>query len=424
RVIGFTRGETEYVISLLPLGGYVKMAGMEEMEAIEGGPGTVNDTVGDVTTEGEVEARTPSPRDFDSKSLPARAFVISAGVIMNMLFALFAFTLIAAVWGVAADPGPRVGDVVEELLTPESEALALVEPGARVTAVNGEPVSTWRDLQLALTRTGHGRTTLTFEDAPPVVFELPVADEERARVIGSLRPANNVESHLGDVLPGGPAAAAGLEAGDRVVEAGGRPIETWQQLVAAVERSPGEPLPLVVERDGTRFETTITPRDTTFDDGVTAGRIDVHPPYASEDAQLPRERIGPLRAVAHGATQTWDITVLTVDFLAGMFTGRHSARNIGGPIMIGQMSGQVARLGAEAFLGFMAILSVNLAVLNLLPIPVLDGGHLVFLGIEGIRGRPLSFTQRMRLSQVGFVLLLLLMVWAVGNDLLRAFGLG
>jgi regulator of sigma E protease len=138
---------------------------------------------------------------------------------------------------------------------------------------------------------------------------------------------------------------------------------------------------------------------------------------------MPRVRQGPVSAVAHGARQTWDVTALTLDFLAGMFTGRHSARNIGGPIMIGEMSGRFARAGAEAFLGFMAILSVNLAVLNLLPIPVLDGGHLVFLGAEAVRGRPLSVETRMRATQVGFVFIILLMTWAVGNDVLRVFGL-
>ncbi|CAN5771775.1 sigma E protease regulator RseP [soil metagenome] len=423
RVIGFTRGETEYVISLLPLGGYVKMAGMEEMEHIEGGPVTVNDTIGDAETPEEMAAQPRGPRDFESKTLAQRALVISAGVIMNMLFALLAFTVIAAVWGVAADPGTRLGGVAEELLTPESQPLSLVEPGSRVTAVNGEPVATWREMQLALTRAGAGDASLTFEDAPPISFILPRDDEVKARIIGSLEPALDVPARLGAVMAGGPAAGAGLVEGDRVVRAGDRELSTWQELVAAVERSPGQPVPLVVERDGTRFETSITPRDTTFDGGVRAGRIDVRVPYASLEGLLPRERPGPIGAIGHGATQTWDITTLTVDFLAGMFTGRHSARNVGGPIMIGQLSGQFARAGLMEFLGFMAILSVNLAILNLLPLPVLDGGHLVFLGIEGVRGRPLSINQRMILTQVGFVLLVMLMVWAIGNDIVRAIGL-
>jgi regulator of sigma E protease len=423
RVLGFKRGETEYVISLLPLGGYVKMAGMEEMEQIEGGPLTVQDTVGDAETPEEMRGERPHrPRDFESKSLPARALVISAGVIMNMLFAFVVFAVIAGVWGVAADPGPRLGGVAEERLTAEAEPLARIEPGATVTAVNDEAVSSWRELTLALTRARAGTARISFADAPPIEFELPAADEQRAAVISALEPALDVPSRLGEVLAGGPAAAAGLREGDIVVEAGGRPIATWQELVATVERSPSQPVPLVVERGDSRLRVVITPRDTTFESGIRVGRIDVRVPYLNMEALLPRERPGPLQAVAHGAGQTWDITVLTVDFLAGMFTGRHSARNVGGPIMIGQMSGRFARAGLMEFLGFMAILSVNLAILNLLPIPVLDGGHLVFLGIEGVRGRPLSIDQRMRLTQVGFVMIIMLMVWAIGNDLIRAIG--
>jgi regulator of sigma E protease len=137
----------------------------------------------------------------------------------------------------------------------------------------------------------------------------------------------------------------------------------------------------------------------------------------------PRERMGPVRAMAFGASETWRWTRLTVGFLGGITTGQHSARDMGGPIMIGQLSGQVARSGLRDFLNFMSLLSVNLAVLNLLPIPVLDGGHLVFLLIEGVRGKALSLNQRMRLTQVGVVLILALMVFAIGNDVLRLFGL-
>jgi regulator of sigma E protease len=214
-----------------------------------------------------------------------------------------------------------------------------------------------------------------------------------------------------------------LRAGDRIVQAAGLEVGTWQEFVAVIERHPGLPVPLVVERNGQRLDLMVTPEDRLLDSGIRVGRIEVNVPYLSPESVLPRERRGPVSAVARGVTQTWEVAAMTVDFLGGMFTGRHSARNVGGPIMIGQLSGRFARAGAEAFLGFMAILSVNLAILNLLPIPVLDGGHLVFLAIEAIRGRALSFENRMRLTQVGFVMILLLMAWAMGNDVLRVFGL-
>jgi regulator of sigma E protease len=423
RVLGFRRGETEYVISLLPLGGYVKMAGMEEMEHIEGGPATVNDTVG-ADSEAELEdmaERPHRPRDFESKSLAWRALVISAGVIMNVLFAFFVFTLSAGIWGVPADPGTDLGGVTEEGLTAEAVGLTAIDPGAVVVAVNDERVSTWRELRLALTTARAGETRLSFENQPPITFTLPADDEEKGSVIASLEAAYPAPAVLEQVVAGGAAADAGLESGDRVLEAGGQVVSTWQEFVAVMERNPGVTVPLAVERGGQRLALTITPEDRELESGLRVGRIGVSIPSAGP--YMPRIRQGPLDAIAAGATQTWDVTMLTLDFLGGLFTGRHSARNIGGPIMIGQMSGRFARAGMEEFLSFMAILSINLAVLNLLPIPVLDGGHLVFLGAEAVRGRPLAIETRMRLTQVGFVMIILLMTWAVGNDVLRVFGL-
>ncbi|HSK19385.1 MAG TPA: RIP metalloprotease RseP [Longimicrobiales bacterium] len=423
RILGFKRGETEYVISLLPLGGYVKMAGMEEMEQIEGGPATVNDTVG-AESEAELDEMTHRPhrpRDFESKSLPWRTLVISAGVIMNLLFAFVVFSFSAGIWGVPADPGTSIGGVVEERLTADAAALTQIQPGAVVAAINDQPVTSWREMGLELTTARAGETRITFENHPPVTFNLPSDDEEKGNVINAFEPALPADPVLEQVIAGGPADQAGLEEGDRVVQAGGRDVATWQEFIDVIERSPGSPVPLVIDRDGEQMQLTITPEDRVLDSGLRVGRIEVSVPDMS--VHMPRVRQGPLRAVAHGARQTWDVTALTLDFLGGMVTGRHSARNIGGPIMIGEMSGRFARAGAEAFLGFMAILSVNLAVLNLLPIPVLDGGHLVFLGAEAIRGRPLSIETRMRATQVGFVFIILLMTWAVGNDVLRVFGL-
>jgi regulator of sigma E protease len=425
KVIGFRRGETEYVISALPLGGYVKMAGMEEMEQVEGGPLTVDDMTGDDATIEEIAAtggRRRRPRDFESKSLPARTLVISAGVIMNMLFAVVAFSVIAAVWGVPSDPGPALGGVLEELLPEGAEGLAAIEPGHVVAQVNDEPVATRREFERALMRARAGEASIAFDNAPSITFTLPPADEQRAGLILALEPAVDVAPVLTGIIAGGPADRAGLQPGDRIMQAGGRDVATWQEFVAVIERSPGQPVPLLVDRRGDRLQLAVTPAERVLDTGIRVGRIEVPVPYQSMEALYPRSRTGPVGALARGVSQTWEITAMTVDFLGGLFTGRHSARNVGGPIMIGQMSGRFARAGMEAFLGFMAILSVNLAILNLLPIPVLDGGHLVFLGIEAVRGRALSFEQRMRLTQVGFVFIILLMAWAIGNDVLRAIG--
>jgi len=418
KLVGFRRGETEYVISALPLGGYVKMAGMEEMEAIEGGDSTISEMV---EHRRPGEGRIVRPRDFEAKPIWARALVISAGVVMNLLFAFVVFTALAMIWGVARDPGRALGGVTEQLLPAGATELASVPRGAVVSAIGDRAVSDWADMQRAIMTARSGETEIRFENAQPVTISLPADDSLRANLMDALEPDVSLAPVLGGVVADGPAHRAGLKAGDRVLEAGGEAIGSWQDFVAVIERNPAQSVPLVVQRGDTTVNVQVTP-DVRSAHGLRWGRIGVSAYYTTEDV-LPRERVGPIRAFTEGASQTWSVVTLTVDFLVGVVTGRQSARNVGGPIMIGQMSAKFARAGLEAFLGFMALLSVNLAVLNLLPIPVLDGGHLVFLAIEAVRGRPLSVEQRMRLAQVGFIVLVAIMVWAFGNDLMRVFGL-
>ena len=418
KLVGFRRGETEYVISALPLGGYVKMAGMDEMEAIEGGDTTISEMV---EHRRPGEPRTVRPRDFEAKPVWARALVISAGVLMNLIFAFFVFAAVAMIWGVARDPGRAIGGVTEELLPAGATALAAVPRGALVSAVDGRVVSDWSDLQRAIMTARAGEAVIRFDNAPSVMVTLPAADSLRGNLMSALEPDVSVQPVLGGIVADGPANRAGLRSGDRILEAGGRRIRDWQDFVAVVERNPGRAIALKVQRGAGQVGVQVTPDPRSVHD-LQFGRIGVSAYYSTDDV-LPRQRLGPLHAVQSGARQTWGMVTLTVDFLVGMITGRQSPRNLGGPIMIGQMSGKFARAGLEAFLGFMALLSVNLAVLNLLPIPVLDGGHLVFLGVEAVRGRPLSIEQRMRLSQLGLIILVAIMVWAFGNDLMRVFGI-
>jgi regulator of sigma E protease len=412
KVIGFRRGETEYVISLLPLGGYVKMAGMEEMEDIEGG------------RDPDRPLRAPGarrPRDFESKPLWARAIVISAGVIMNLLFAVAAFAVVALAYGVPVVPDSRLGGVVEERLPVGTQQLAELPFGARVTRVGDYPVQDFNDLRLAFARIRAGAVEIEFAEQSPMSIEVPAVDSLRASLIGAFEPVLTVPPVIGEVMRDGPADVAGLRSGDRVLRAGGRDVATWQELVAVIERSPGEPVPFEVRRNGSVVSVEVVPHRRVLESGYEYGRIEVAMPASL--GGLPREDRGFVAAVGHGFAETWQMMTLTVDFLGGLFTGRQSPRDVGGPLLIGELSGQFARAGLEAFLTFMALFSVNLAILNLLPIPVLDGGHLVFLAIEGIRGKALSIEQRMRLTQVGLVIIVGIMVWALGNDLLRFFGI-
>lgn len=417
KLLGFRRGETEYVLSALPLGGYVRMAGMADLERFEG---AASESEAEAQHERE-QSNVPRPRDFEAKSLPARTMVISAGVLMNLLFAVFAFSVIGLVWGVRQVPASVLGGVTEEYLPPGTEALAALPPGTRITSVGDNSISDFEELRIALISPRPGPITIGFADADPVQINLPSGDSLRQSLVGALRPVMRDAPVIQQVEEEGAGARGGLESGDRIVEAGGTPISTWQELVAIVESSPGRPLDLVVERDGADVPVTVTPEERKLADGTSYGRIGIG--GASGALAAPRNRVGPLGALAYGASETWRWVVVIVDFLVSLFQGEASPRSVGGPGMIAQVSGQAARLGAEAFLSFMAMLSVNLAVLNLLPIPVLDGGQLVFLGVEAVRGRALSLKQRMRLSQVGFIIILAIMAFAIGNDVLRFIGL-
>ena len=410
KMFGFTRGETEYVISWLPLGGYVRMAGMDDMEELEGGD------------HDSTEARAAG-RDFESKSLPVRALVLAAGVIMNALFAWLLFAIIGMVWGVRESPPAVVGDVVEERVTAGAEALLDVAHGSRITAINGEAVENWQGVQeiLAMERDS---LRLEFANAPTVAVPVPEGDSARMSLLSALEPQVEMAPVLGRVVEESPAEAAGLQPDDRVVEVGGQLVSSWQEMVAAVEPHAGEAVEIVVEREGQREQVTIVPEPRQVaGTGRAIGRIGVGSVTGSLLDAYPRERMGPVGAFIYGAEETWRFTSLILDYLVGLFTGEASPRDVGGPILIYQATERMVQVGLDAYLNFMALFSINLAILNLLPIPILDGGQLAFLALEGIRGKPLSVEQRMRLSQVGLVLIVAIMVWALANDVLRLFGL-
>jgi regulator of sigma E protease len=426
KAFGFKRGETEYVVSWLPLGGYVKMAGMEEMEAIEGGSKKKPTITGAGTAEDlglEVEEkRVAGPRDFESKSLPARALVISAGVIMNLLFAFLVFSLIAIAWGVRGTPESTIGGVAEEYLPRGAEPLATIPSGTRITKIGRESIKDFQDMQVALSQAGAGPIQMEFDNFAPLTIELPASQDARDSLISSFEPSVNTPATVGTIVKGSRAEQSGIQPGDKVLSAAGQPVQTWQQFVQLVERHGGQQMQIQVDRNGKQVTVTATPEARKLVNNMTYGRLGIAPAIATGDA-LPRERLNLFAGFGHGARQTWDMVALTAGFLWDLVTGGASARNLGGPILIGQLSGRVARAGLEPFLAFMALFSVNLAVLNLLPIPVLDGGHLVFLGVEAVRGRPLSLESRMRWSQVGFVIVMAIMVWALANDVLRLFGI-
>ena len=407
RIWGFERGGTEYVLSIIPLGGYVKMQGMEDevMEHLEGGSGE--------------SPREPGPADFDAQPLLARAFVISAGGIMNMIFAFFLYTLVAAAWGVPELATTRVMDVDEDALPAGTEALAEIVPGAEISRVGEVEPDSWADIQRAFLESPAGPLTLATE-GPAGAFDIVVPEdgEERRILAGALWYW--VDAEVGDLEPGGPAASSSIERGDRITSVAGAPVRSWADIIREVGSRPGE----TVEVGLLRGETALT-RIVELDDvagegaGERMGRLGI----VQSQPETRTVSVGMFEAVSIGWARTYDITSRILGFLRDLFTFNVSPRSVGSIGTIAVVAGERASEGLPFFLEFMALFSINLAILNMLPIPILDGGHMVFLGIELVRGQKLSVKQRVRWSQVGFVFVILIMVWALSNDVLRFLGL-
>lgn len=397
RVAGFKWGETDFVISAIPLGGYVKMAGMEDDEAssaLEGGQ--------------EEEPVDPS-RTFDAKPIWARTWVISAGVIMNLLFALLANIVLAVTQGKPYVPETRLAPITT--LGGSAAQVAQVPTGARIQSVGGAPVASHSEMEEALLQAPAGPVALGFDGGREVRLTLPEPGRSRDSVVYALSPLS--DPVLSAVTPDDPAAKAGLRPGDRIVSVNGEAMTTWGQVVERVRANPAKPLALEVLRNGETFRATVTPR-AEREGEATVGKIG-----AAEAPQTAYRKLGFGAALAQGWNATVGMVRLLLVTLRDLVTGEISARNLGGLLSIGEASGQSAAQGPATFLFFLAFLSVNLAVLNLLPIPILDGGHLMFLAIEAIRGRPLSLEARIRLSHVGLIIVVGLMLWANGNDVVR-----
>lgn len=404
----FRRGETEYSISWLPLGGYVKMASQEEeatSSALEGGRPA--DPV-------------PADRMFEAKPIWKRMIVILAGVTMNALFAWLLFTFLAAKNGRQIDPITTVGRVVPELVPPEAEVLKTVRPGTRVLAINGKRVDSWEDVSDGIANAPEPDIRLELSDGRTI--SLPIhqdALEQRLKASQALQPFRS--PIVGQVLPGRPAAKAGIQFGDTIVAVNGRRMEQWYDVLEVLQASAGKELSLELAHGPRHLVVRVRPYVDSIagPDGhpVAIGRIGVAVggDYRSEPLSL-------RQAMGEGWRGTLGASTQIVRTVRGLFSGRISKRDVGGPILIGQLAGESARLGVDAFLGFMALISINLAVLNLLPVPVLDGGQFLFLLAEAVIRRPLPLRLRERLTMVGLVLIVLLMGLAFSNDIRRLFG--
>jgi regulator of sigma E protease len=405
-------GETEYWISIVPLGGYVKMAGLED----EGLAGELEG--------GKASVPVDPARAFDRKPLWARMIIILAGVTMNFIVAVLVYSGLAL--GGVLQPQQVIAttqvDSVRVSELPASAApLAVLHRGDRILDVNGHAVHTWNDLQKALLLE-ESPVHLRVEGRPePIVLDFgprmaPRDTADRLALRRTLSPY--LPPVVTMVVPGSPAARGGLEPGDRLIRVGSDTIMSWGEFARVSRASPGKPLTLTVARGDTLKTVTVTPETLTDQDPVTKKEIT----YGLVGVSAVRPSIeasGVFGALRVGFEETGQQIDLILSFLKRLVIGRASARELGGPITIAQMSGQAARGGITVLFGFMALMSINLAVLNLLPIPVLDGGQMVFLVAEGIGRKPLSVQLRLRLTQAGLVFIVGLMLFVIGNELLR-----
>jgi len=402
---------TEFVVCALPLGGYVRM--LDERE----GP----------------VAPDERPLAFNRKPLWQRAAIVIAGPLANLLLAVALYATQSwigveepkAVLGppvaasLAERAGLRAGDWVRAVATDGDEwheIRSLTDLRWQVM----QAVMDRKSLELRLSDSdGRGSRRVTLDLASLATSEV---DARLMQKIGLGGPYS--EPVLADVVPGKAGAASGLRAGDRVLSIDGRPVADATQVYEATRESgkTGSAVPMQwrVERGGQRLDLTVTAAVVTLDGGTRIGRLDVVP---GKRAELVSVRYGVFEGIGVAATQTWQMSALTVRMLGKMLIGEASLKNLSGPVTIADYAGQSARLGLSYFLGFLAVVSVSLGVLNLLPLPVLDGGHLMYYLFEAVTGRQVSELWLDRLQRGGVAIMLMMMSLALYNDMARLLGL-
>ncbi len=398
------RHGTEFAVAAIPLGGYVKM--LDERE----GP----------------VAEEERHRAFNHKGVWQRIAIVVAGPLANFLLALVAY------WVLFVAGTTTVVPVIGEVAPDSPAARGGLAAGQEITAVQGEAVRSWEDINLELVSAIGASGALTVSardegDSRASEHRLPVQDwlvrQDPPQPLASLgvtpwRP--QVPAVLGQVVEGEPAAEAGLAAGDEILAVDGEPVADWGDFVERVRGRPGESLALEVSRDGERRSLTLTPRPNALEDGTTVGYVGAGVASVAWPEEYRREiRYGPLAAVGQAVSRTGEMTVLTLDAIRKMLVGLISPSNLSGPITIARIAGDSARSGLESFVGFLAYLSISLGVLNLLPIPVLDGGHLLYYLVEAARGRPVSERVQAIGLRVGLALVGTLMLMALYFDLMR-----
>lgn len=404
---------TEYVIAPIPLGGYVKMLGQED------------------TSMADLEAITDAERQqsFSGKPLRQRMAIVAAGPLANFLLAIVVF------WGINVGYGLSGTAPVIATVSAGSPAWdAGLRAGDEITAIDGVPTTLWQQVTMQLLERLGESGTLQIQAIPAgetAAREFKVAllnwqsDTAEPNPLGSLGLVQyEIPAVIEGLVEGGAAARDGLVPGDRILEAVGQPVTGWVQWVQLVRASPDHPLEVLVQRGSDQVALTVVPDRVTAEDGSSMGSIGAFVQEFDLYASLPPERIREVNynvftALIPAVQETWDKSVFVLDSMKKMLLGLISVKNISGPITIAQVAGDTATYGLEVYLGFLAVLSISLGVLNLLPIPVLDGGHLLYYTVEAVIRRPVPERIQAMGLQLGLLLISGVMVLAIYNDVSR-----
>lgn len=393
------RRGTEWTLCALPLGGFVKMLDEREDEV----PAAQLDQA------------------FNRKPLKARSAIVAAGPAANFLLA------IALLWVVFLQGVTQLRPVLDAPPAGSPAASAGIQAGEMVTALNGNAINDWQQLAWRLLETRDGHAELTTEDASGRLWQRQLSATDLAAATASDSPLQALGIHPGlpslpavidRVVPGQPAAVAGMLAGDRILAIDAQAIRDWQGMAEQIRQHGEQPIQFTLDRNGQALQLTLSPR---LDPRDGIARIGVSPRV--DPALLERYRVtrhyGPIEAFSEALQQTWNLSVFSLRMLGRMLLGEVSLSNLSGPVTIADYAGQSAEAGGLAYLNFLALISISLGVLNLLPIPMLDGGHLLYYFAEFLRGKPISERIQELAQRVGIAFLLALTLLALYNDFHR-----
>ena len=409
RLFGRTVGMTDYRISAIPLGGYVKMVGDEPDAELE--PEMI-------------------PYSFTHKHVFKKIMIVAAGPFFNLLLAVIIYAGFFSFIG-TEDIRPVVNHVIKE----SPAARAGLQTGDVVVAINGSTVASWGDIN-RLIADGHGNDVRITARRDDTSFDVTVIPQTKVAkdILGDDAPYYDVgfsglaplKAVVGEVADGYPAKKAGMQKGDLIVAIDNQPVDSWNTMKAIISQSKGEPLTVRIVRGEETLTVDIVPvlysEENVLGEKVDSYRIGISTPGINiPEADRITIKRGPVQAVVESVDQTYQISRLTLLSIGKLIKGTVSTKTLGGPIMIAEMAGQQAKAGFTNLIFFIAVLSINLAVLNFLPIPVLDGGHLMFFFIEAVIRRPINIRMREIAQQAGIFVLILLMIFVFYNDIMRIF---